>query len=271
MQQAKCISFESLPWVVYSLDENHSVGLDTAAGHTCVPRVLPSLAGQPQQKLEVCFPRARMWCRHCCTRMKHSVRLPVEQRRPRCVGVGEMQTFHLTIHLNLTLHLQSCFLSEQCCCSSGVKNQISSGHPEGFELFSLVWVFSCCVRESSAHRLDFRPYSEKLLSLMMTTTFCSPILASAARPRMTWCHRQRRRRKTTVNHGQWQTAGEKKGIVKIRICRDEDDQRNFKPGRAIFVEVSYRSKDCLDRSEDVCTVGESFCSIITTHNISVIR
>lgn len=60
MQQAKCMSFESLPWVVYSLDENHSVGLDTAAGHTCVPRVLPSLAGQPQQKLEVCFPRARM-------------------------------------------------------------------------------------------------------------------------------------------------------------------------------------------------------------------
>lgn len=54
-----------------------------------------------------------------------------------------------------------------------------------------------------------------------------------------------------MNHGQRQTAGEKKGRVKIRIYRDENDQRNFKPGRAIFVEVSYWPKDCIDRSEDV--------------------
>ena len=39
------ISFDFLPWVVYSLGESHSVGLDTVAGHTFVPRGPPELGG----------------------------------------------------------------------------------------------------------------------------------------------------------------------------------------------------------------------------------
>ena len=41
-----------LPWEVYSLDENHFVDLDTASGHTYVPRVLPCLAVQSQVQLQ---------------------------------------------------------------------------------------------------------------------------------------------------------------------------------------------------------------------------
>lgn len=150
--------------------------------------------------------------------MKHSGRLPVgEERRPLGVEVGEMRTFHLMTHLSLQFQPQYCCLCEKSCCLSAVKNRISSGRPEDFELFSSVWVSSCGARESSDDRLCFRPLSEMLLSLRMTTAFCSPVLASVSQPRGTYCpRRQRLRQKMMAKHGQRQTAGESESRVTIR-------------------------------------------------------
>lgn len=150
--------------------------------------------------------------------MKHSGRLQVgEERRPHGLEVGEMRTFHLTIHLSLQFQPRCCCLCEKSCCLSAVKNRISSDRPEGFELFSSVWVSSCGARESSHDRLGFRPLSGTLLSLRMTTVFCSPVLAAVSQPRRTYCpHRQRLRQKMMAKHGQRQTAGESKSGVTIR-------------------------------------------------------
>ena len=158
-----------------------------------------------------------------------------------------------------------------------MKNQISSGHPEGFDLFSLVWVSSCDAQESSDDRLGFRPYSEILLSSKMTIAFCNPVLASVVRLMTTYCqHLQRRRQKTTANHGQRQTAGENKGRVKYGKCSNEKKEEilyqfeklPYSSTNKFFLRKSHKRKRSLVRSQDVRAVDESSTEItITSHDI----